>query len=404
MTPDPGVPTARPQFPALDTLRAVGAIAVLTTHVAFQSGGYLRNGVVGALLARLDVGVAVFFVLSGFLLGRTFLVAAALDAPIPSTGRYYWKRFLRIYPVYAVCVILALLVLPENGYGGASQWLRTLTMTDLFSARQLPAGLTQMWSLSVEATFYAALPLAMIPMLGRRPRLRPRRVVAFLGAGTALAIWWNAGLGSVVDGHTAGVPELWLPAHLTWFLVGIGLALVHILTESGSTSPAVRHLTSLGAMPGVCWAMAGGLLLASATPLGGPIQLVVATQSQTVFKHLVYAVIAALMVLPGIFADPRGRYARAMSAGWARHLGHISYSIFCLHLVLVHVARDLLGLELFRGGGLELWTVTLALTLLGAELLYRFVELPAMRLKNLHWRLRRSAEPTSSAVHETSTR
>ena len=52
----------------LDTLRAVGALAVLTTHTAFQAGDYTRNGVWGTLLARLDVGVAIFFVLSGFLL------------------------------------------------------------------------------------------------------------------------------------------------------------------------------------------------------------------------------------------------------------------------------------------------------------------------------------------------
>ena len=43
---------------------------VLTTHVAFQTGDYVRHGIVGALLSRLDVGVAIFFVLSGFLLVR----------------------------------------------------------------------------------------------------------------------------------------------------------------------------------------------------------------------------------------------------------------------------------------------------------------------------------------------
>ena len=404
MTTDAGTPTARPQFPMLDTLRAVGALAVLTTHVAFQSGDYLRHGTVGTLLARLDVGVAIFFVLSGFLLGRTFLVAAALDAPIPSTRHYYWKRFLRIYPVYAFCVVLALLVLPENDAADPAQWLRTLTMTDLFAGRQLPAGLTQMWTLSVEVTFYVALPLLMIAMLGRRPRLRPRLVVAWLVAGTAFAIWWNASLGLTVDQHTAGIPELWLPAHLTWFLAGIALALVHILMESGSTHPVVRRVVALGSMPGVCWAAAFGLLLTAATPLGGPTQLVVATQSQTVFKHLIYTAIAALIVLPGIFGPAEGLYGRAMSSRWARHLGHISYSIFCLHLVMVHLSRDLLGLELFRGDGLLLWTVTLALTLVGSELLYRLVELPAMRLRNLHWRGRRSPTPTSSTEHAASTR
>ena len=57
-------------FPVLDTMRAVGALAVLTTHVAFWAGDYQRHGAWGSFLARLDVGVAIFFVLSGFLLSR----------------------------------------------------------------------------------------------------------------------------------------------------------------------------------------------------------------------------------------------------------------------------------------------------------------------------------------------
>ncbi|MCW2712328.1 MAG: acyltransferase 3, partial [Marmoricola sp.] len=65
-----------PTFPVLDTLRAVGALAVVTTHVTFQSGDYVRHGIVGALLSRLDVGVAIFFVLSGFLLSRPYFARA----------------------------------------------------------------------------------------------------------------------------------------------------------------------------------------------------------------------------------------------------------------------------------------------------------------------------------------
>ncbi len=65
------------QFPHLDSLRAVGALAVLTTHAAFWGGEYTDNGTAGRFLARLDVGVALFFVLSGFLLSRAWLQAAA---------------------------------------------------------------------------------------------------------------------------------------------------------------------------------------------------------------------------------------------------------------------------------------------------------------------------------------
>ena len=69
----PPPPETAATFPVLDTLRAVGALCVLTTHVAFWSGAYTNHGAWGTLLSRLDVGVALFFVLSGFLLARPFL-------------------------------------------------------------------------------------------------------------------------------------------------------------------------------------------------------------------------------------------------------------------------------------------------------------------------------------------
>ena len=103
MTQTRSVPL-RPDFPGLDWLRAVGALAVLTTHVAFQTGEYFRHGTLGTLLARLDVGVALFFVLSGFLLSRDWWVRHELGLEPQRTRRYALKRALRILPVYVVTV------------------------------------------------------------------------------------------------------------------------------------------------------------------------------------------------------------------------------------------------------------------------------------------------------------
>lgn len=55
--------------PRLDGLRAIAATLVVLTHSGFLSGQYY-NGQVGAFLARSDVGVPIFFALSGFLLSR----------------------------------------------------------------------------------------------------------------------------------------------------------------------------------------------------------------------------------------------------------------------------------------------------------------------------------------------
>ena len=70
------------RFPAFDGIRAVAALAVLTTHVA-QANGTNTHSRIGAFTARLDVGVAVFFLISGFLLYRPFVVARLAGSPAP---------------------------------------------------------------------------------------------------------------------------------------------------------------------------------------------------------------------------------------------------------------------------------------------------------------------------------
>jgi peptidoglycan/LPS O-acetylase OafA/YrhL len=368
---------------------------VLTTHVAFQSGAYVRDGAWGAILSRLDVGVAIFFVLSGFLLGRPYFARRAAQLPHPGTGRYYWKRVLRIFPVYVLTVVLALALIPENDDLDAVGWLHTLTMTNIYTATPLPQGLTQMWSLAVEVAFYALLPLLMLVALGRRGPLRPVRVTALLGAMVALSVWWHLDLAAAVGEHTAGSPAQWLPAYLSWFAVGLGLALVHVLDQTRDRAPRVcRALDQLAGSPGVCWTAVLGLMLVASTPIAGPTLLYVATDAQSLTKHVLYAVIGGLIVLTGIRAVPDTRYARFMSARVPRHLGHVSYSVFCIHLPILYLVMEVTDYPLFGGHTWQIWGLTVALSLIGSEVLYRVVELPTMRLKNL--RLRRSEPPPST--------
>lgn len=392
-----------PQFPILDSLRAVGALAVLTTHVAFQTGAF-DNGTWGALLSRLDVGVALFFVLSGFLLGRPYLARRAADRSHPGTGRYYWKRLLRIYPVYVVTVVLALTLIPKNQGLGPGDWLHTLTLTNIYTASDLPAGLTQMWSLEVEASFYLVLPLLMFLALGRSGPLRPVRVAGVVMALLALGCWWHLDLATDLDAQgSSGPPVLWLPAYLPWFAVGLGLALVHVLDQAREQPPALcRALDRLAGSPGVCWTLVLGLMLVASTPLAGPQLLYASTNAESLTKNLLYAAIGGIVVLTGIRSVPGSRYAELMSARLPRRLGHISYSVFCLHLPILHLVVEATGYGVFQGHAWEIWALTVALTLVASEVLYRAVERPAMRLRNV--RRPGSRTPPTSRDRAASTR
>ncbi|WP_248582071.1 acyltransferase [Nocardioides sp. InS609-2] len=393
-----------PEFPALDTMRAIGALAVLTTHAAFQSGDYLRYGVFGSLLSRLDIGVALFFVLSGFLLARPWLARAATRSAGPGLGRYYFKRVLRIYPVYVVTVVAAFTLIRVNHGRSFNDWVTTLLLGDPYVESRLNQGLTQMWSLSVEVAFYVVLPLVMWLAIGAGRELRTARILTLMAGLTALTVWWHLGLADVIAPHTSGNPMMWLPAFLVWFAVGIGFAWAHVLGQGSHNPPRmVRGLWSMGSMPGVCWVLAGGLMLVAASPIAGPTLLFVATPGQSLTKHLLYAVVAGLVVLPGIFAPVGSSYARALSWSPLRHVGHISYSIFCIHLPILYGVMSVTEYPLFGGHGLQIWTLTLALSLVVAEVLYRVVEMPFMRLKDLG-RQRPPAAPPSRKPQTSTTR
>lgn len=395
-----------PRFPVLDALRALGAFAVLTTHVAFYAGTYTDHGTWGAFLSRLDVGVAIFFVLSGFLLSRPHLARAALNLDRPAVGVYYWHRVLRIYPVYALTVVLALLLLEDNAQFGLRDWLITLGLSNTATDSFPPSGLSQMWSLAVEVCFYLTLPLLMRAATSRH-RLQRWRVLAVAGMMAAISVWWHLDGAPRSESLNGGSPLQWLPAYLGWFAAGIVLALTHVVSTSNNNAGHTgigRRLSNrvleLGREPGVCWTLVAALMLVATTSLAGPIVLEPASPAESLTKNLIYATVGALIVLTGIAAEPGSAYTRLLDNAPARHLGITSYSFFCLHLLVLDLLAPAVGFPLFGGHFLALWLLTAVVSVVVAETSYRLLERPVLRLKNIR-PFRRPRSITGNATNGT---
>ena len=389
-------------FPALDSLRAVAAIAVLATHAAFWAGDYARP-VWGTPLARLDVGVAVFFVLSGFLLSRPWIARHRAGLPAPSTLHYLWKRVLRLAPVYVVTVVAALTLLPGNRGAGPGEWVATLLLGNVYVDDQLPDGLTQMWSLSTEVAFYVALPGLMWLALTRVPRGGHDRLWLVAAAMTLVSAVWLMDL-SVRWDQGGTMIRLWLPSYLVWFAVGIVLASCDVALRDVRAAPDRLSLVlrEMGRSPGLCWLAAAALLVIASTPLAGPADLTPTTLGAALTKNLLYAAIAGLVILPGVFGRPDGRFVRVLSRPALRHVGHLSYGIFCVHLVLLELITDWRDMPLFEGRGLELFVLTLAASLVVAEVLHRLVERPALRLRDVRTKGSTSANTKAPRASATS--
>ena len=202
-------------LPAVEGMRACAAIGVVITHVAFETGH--SSGFDGRLFGRFDLAVAVFFALSGFLLWRSHAAAARGLAPRPATGHYLRSRVVRIMPAYLVAVVVILTLLPDGNHPSLTVWLANLSLTQVYVPLTLTGGLTQMWSLSVEVSFYLALPV--LAMLAARLPVRARMPAI---AALAVASWFWGWLPL----HTApGLnPLTWPPAFFSWFAAGMLLA------------------------------------------------------------------------------------------------------------------------------------------------------------------------------------
>lgn len=213
------------QLPALDVLRTLAVMMVVVGH--FGTDGYqdfpsLSSAFNGPLFRFGWTGVDLFFVLSGFLIGRQ------LWKELKATGAVNFRRFVlrrgfRIWPLYFVFVLLSPLI-SGRGHYRLADWL----FFSNYSLGYVAGG----WSLSTEEQFYLVAPLVLL-LVGRK--LAPRRwlyilpgvlvLVAAMRWATATA-YFHEGM-SVADVKNA----LYFPFHLRneGLIVGLFLALVSVL-------------------------------------------------------------------------------------------------------------------------------------------------------------------------------
>lgn len=356
---------------SLTGIRAVAAMLVVLTHAAYTTGKY-GQGYLGLVYSRAEIGVPIFFVLSGFLLFRPWVEAAATDGEWPSVRRYAWHRVRRIMPAYVVTVLIAYLLyhFRTAGPNPGHTWyglFRNLTLTQIYTDNYLFAflhqGLTQMWSLAVEAAFYVVLPLLaylLLVVLCRR-RWRPGLLLAGLVVLAAVSPVWLT-----IVHRTTGLPDgarLWLPTYLAWFVAGMVLTVLMQL--------------KVRAYAMACLPVAAVSYFIVSTPLGGAPTTSPAGLGEALAKTVFYAVIAALMVAPPALGD-RGWYVRILASRPMVFLGEISYEIFLVHLIIMELVMvEVLEHPVYTGSMIDLFVVTMVFTVPAAWLLHRFT-----RVKN----------------------
>jgi peptidoglycan/LPS O-acetylase OafA/YrhL len=356
-------PAAGARDDALTGLRAVAALLVIGTHAGFWTGHYTPD-TLGYLYARLEVGVAVFFVLSGYLLFRPWVRSVAEGRPWPSTSGYAWHRARRVLPAYWIVVLTTYLLYRVRddggvtGLGWSGLW-RNLTLTQIYGFGHLHTGLTQMWSLAVEVSFYAALPLLawLAIRVCCRSRWRPGLLIVVLCGYACVTPLW------IVFTHNSDVVDvtarLWLPGFAVWFVGGMVLA---VLAQAGHRiRPGVVAVGALAAFALAC------------TPAAGEATIVPDDPAVAFTKSVLYLVVAMLLVAALTLGRPQGLLRRL--CGWAPlvWLGVISYEIFLVHLVVIEFVMDMLGYASFQGSAVGVFVVTTVFSIPVAWALHRLL-------------------------------
>lgn len=146
-------------YPALDGIRGLAILLV----VLFHNFGFMSYFSFGWL------GVDLFFVLSGFLI--TSILMRSLGQK-NFLRNFYMRRVLRIFPLYYLCLLIFLVILPSwknlpvnlDYYVDNQWWFWTYLQNWLFIIKKTASSdiLHHFWSLAVEEQFYLVWPLIIL--------------------------------------------------------------------------------------------------------------------------------------------------------------------------------------------------------------------------------------------------
>jgi peptidoglycan/LPS O-acetylase OafA/YrhL len=365
----------------------LAALAVVLVHATFTSGFTLRHAV-GRFDARLEVGVAVFFLVSGCLLYRPFVGAHLAGRPGPALRPYLRRRLLRIVPAYWLALTVIAFVLHDPAIHGLRQIVIYYGFLQIYFRKFTLGGISQAWSLCTEMTFYLFLPVwaIVVRRVGQRRRVAADRLVVLELAG--LGVLYATGVASRVVllaalTHHAFRGFGWLqalPPNLDLFALGMALAVISAWTAQLPRPAAAAE--AAGRRPWVWWVAAAVIFWVVSTQLRLPVDLRPLTPSQSIGRQLLYGLFALLLLVPGVFGpQDRGVIRRLLRNPLVQALGVISYSIYLWHQAAIAEYLKRYHVAPFSGHFRVMLAFTLVATIGAATASYFVLEKPARRLK-----------------------
>ena len=354
------------RYPGLDLLRAIAILWVLLFHGMTEGLGspLPAAGQLGWM------GVDLFFVLSGYLIGSQLLKSYA-QGQVPAIGTFYLRRAFRILPAYWAVLAFYYLVPDFREAPGIQPAWQFLTFTENFLIdSQLNRAFSHAWSLCVEEHFYLVFPLLAWGLL-RRPSWKTTAVVwaVIFGGGMILRayVWLH-----YLDPATGRLPGrfvelIYYPTYmrLDGLLAGVAVASLRWfrpgLWQRAMNRPYPVLATGLVGLAISIW-LAQGRTDFSASVFGFPL----------------LSISAALLVVACVSDRCLPGRIRIPGAG---PIATVTFSLYLSHKMTWHVIR-IYEPALVNAGGLQAFCIYAGGALLVGTLLFFLIERPCLLLRD----------------------
>ena len=347
----------------LDGIRGLAATAVVFSHYFAEVEG------TGIPFTPGHLGVSVFFVLSGFLIGRLILTRRDSENFFKV---FYVRRVLRTFPSYFLVVSAVLLLAAVSpalvGHGGRElpDWSYFLFLQNVMMMDAQSVGLESLaptWTLAVEEQFYLVAP-ALIVFLSRR-------AIVFTAAGIfLLSTVYRIAMGMAGFEVVEYMPSLIARADL--LSAGILGALIWFKIKGTRRFDKALEITPLACTIGI-------LVIGFLEP----------TNWERTWLQTLVAIGATAFILRAAVNQEANRY---LEARWLRFMGDNSYSIYLIHTPVAYVLHRVL-LDAYPGIGslaaLAVTFVAIAVTLGLGRLITWGIEEPLTALgRRFRWKAR----------------
>ena len=351
------------RIPSLDGLRAISITLVLIGHLA-GTRGFPLSAATGNFWALGELGVHVFFVISGFLITGLLLDELARTSRI-RLGRFYFRRTLRIFPPYYT-LLFALVAAQAAGWIAlrpGDTW-HALTYTSNYdAARSWSIGHT--WSLAVEEQFYLLWPATVVLLGVRRGMLAAALVVVLTPIIRVAELHM---LPSMVDGI----------GH-RFETVADAIAIGCVLAGARERLHQSRHYMAALSSP-----------LFIVVPLVGLAGNLTGDHAHVSFlMGRSLANLGTVLCLDWCVTFPDGRVGRILNAAPLVFVGWMSYSLYLWQQPFLNRASDAI---------VNTFPLNITLACAGALASYYLVERPSLQLRRWieSWHMRRAPLPVGA--------